>query len=200
MMRRENACQLMNSSRFIELVLDLHNKYGSALGISDVYAYSALGRVIRAVGTVIISPNSPMLLTKTPRTVSMYLLGNGSVLALADLPMGAAALSDCVGERVEVTNDLYKPPSTLTAINITKCQDPVFRLVKDVGRRYGMNLEVWLTSELGMEGVKVVYRGGIRDLKHLVRLVILMTALTNVRGSNDADSVLRLVSDLMSRF
>ncbi|WP_243679637.1 acyl carrier protein [Vulcanisaeta souniana] len=37
----------MDSSRFIELVLDLHNKYGSALGISDVYAYSTLAGSLR---------------------------------------------------------------------------------------------------------------------------------------------------------
>ncbi|ADN50446.1 hypothetical protein [Vulcanisaeta distributa] len=190
----------MDSSRFIELVLDLHNKYGSALGISDVYAYSALGRVIKAVGTVIISPNSPMLLSKTPRTISMYLLSNGSVIALADLPIDVANLRDCSGERVEVTNDLYKPPSTLTAINMTKCQDPIFRVVKDVGRKYGVNLEVWFTSELGMEGVKVVYRGGFKDLKHLARVVIVMTALTNIRGNNDVEAVLKLISDLMRRY
>ncbi|GAB6943824.1 hypothetical protein [Vulcanisaeta sp. JCM 14467] len=189
----------MDSSKFIELVLDLHNKYGNALGISDVYAYSALGRVIKAVGTIIISPNSPMLTTKTPRTISIYLLGNGTALALADLPINTATLSNCIGEKIEVTNDLYKPPSTLTATNITKCQDPVYKLVKDVGRKYGINLEVWLTSELGMEGVKVVYRGGIKDLKHLARLVILMTTLTNVKSMNDVDLVLKLISNLMSK-
>ena len=190
----------MDTSRFIELVLDLHNKYGNALGISDVYAYSALGRVIKAVGTVIVSPNSPMLITKTPRTISMYLLSNGTALALADLPINTATLGNCTGEKVEVTNDLYKPPSALMATNITRCQDPIYRLVKDVGRKYGINLEVWLTSELGMEGIKVVYRGGIKDLKHLVRLVILMTTLTNVRSVNDVDSVLKLIGDLMGRF
>ncbi|WP_054855970.1 hypothetical protein [Vulcanisaeta sp. JCM 16161] len=120
----------MDSSRFIELVLDLHNKYGNALGISDVYAYSALGRVIKAVGTVIISPNSPMLLTKTPRTIPMYLLSNGSVLALADLPVSVETFRGCVGERVEVTNDLYKPPSTLVAINVTKCRMPYIGLLR----------------------------------------------------------------------
>ncbi|WP_148224734.1 hypothetical protein [Vulcanisaeta moutnovskia] len=190
----------MDSSKFVELMLDLHNKYGNALGINDVYAYSALGRVIKAVGTVIISPNSPMLLAKAPRSISMYLLGNGSVLALTDLPISVEALRDCVGERVEVTNDLYKPPSTLVAINVTKCQDAIYRVVKDVGRKYSINLEVWLTSELGMEGVKVVYRGGIKDLKHLVRLVILMTALTNVRGNGNVDSVFKLIGDLMRKY
>ncbi|WP_054841878.1 hypothetical protein [Vulcanisaeta distributa] len=193
----------MDSSRFIGLVLDLHNRYGSALGISDVYAYSALGRVIKAVGTVIISPpNSPILLTKTPpRTISMYLLGNGSILALADLPISVEVLKNCVGERVEVTNDLYKPPSTLTAINVTKCQDAIYRAVKDVGRKYGINLEVWITSELGgMEGIKVVYRGGIKDLKHLVRLIILMAALTNVKSDGDIEPVTKLIGDLMRKY
>ncbi|WP_054857454.1 hypothetical protein [Vulcanisaeta sp. JCM 16159] len=190
----------MDSSRFTGLVLDLHNRYGSALGISDVYAYSALGRVIKAVGTVIISPNSPMLLTKTPRTISIYLLGNGSILALADLPISTSALRDCVGERVEVTNDLYKPPSTLTSINITKCQNAIYRAVKDVGRKYGINLEVWITSELGMEGIKVVYRGGIKDLKHLVRLIILMAAITNVKGDGDIEPVTKLIGDLMRKY
>ncbi|WP_252900273.1 hypothetical protein [Vulcanisaeta sp. JCM 14467] len=75
----------------------------------------------------------------------------------------------------------------------------MYKLVKDVGRKYGINLEVWLTSELGMEGVKVVYRGGIKDLKHLARLVILMTTLTNVKSMNDVDLVLKLISNLMSK-
>ncbi|WP_054855971.1 hypothetical protein [Vulcanisaeta sp. JCM 16161] len=79
-------------------------------------------------------------------------------------------------------------------------QNAIYRVVKDVGRKYGINLEVWLTSELGIEGVKVVYRGGIKDLRHLVRLVILMTALTNVRGNGDVDSVFKLIGDLMRRY
>ncbi|WP_243679638.1 hypothetical protein [Vulcanisaeta souniana] len=50
------------------------------------------------MGTVIISPpNSPMLFNKTPRTVSMYLMGNGTVLGLTDLPINTQGLTDCGG-------------------------------------------------------------------------------------------------------
>ena len=190
----------MDSSRFIELVLDLHNKYGIALGISDVYAYSALGRVIKAVGTVIVSPNSPMLLIKTPRTISMYLMSNGTVLGLVDILIGTLGLGDCEGRRIEVTNDLYKPPSVLVAIDVTNCRNDTINFIKGVGRKYGVNLEVWVANELGMENTKVVFRDGIKDLKHLVRIVIMMAALTNIRGNNDINPVLQLINELMRKY
>ncbi|MGC9152706.1 MAG: hypothetical protein ACP5GY_03105 [Vulcanisaeta sp.] len=187
----------MDSSRFVDLMLDLHNKYGNALGINDVYAYSALGRVIKAVGTVIISPNSPLVITKVPKTISMYLLSNNTVLALVDLPIEPRGLDNCVGEQVEITNDLHKPPNKVTAINITNCLGGTANTIFRIGREHGIRLEVWLYRELGMESVKLVFRGYINDLRTLAKLVIIMTALSNVGGMGELNEAVKIINNVL---
>lgn len=132
----------------------------------------------------------------------MYLMGNGTVLGLTDLPINTQGLTDCGGgRRIEVTNDLYKPPSRLVAIDVTNCQNDTINLIKGVSRKYGINLEVWVANELSMENTKVVFRGGsIKDLKHLVRIVIIMTTLTNTGINNNINSILQLINELMSKY
>ena len=186
----------MEPSRFVQLVLDLHNKYSERLGINDVYAYRALGRVIRAVGIVILSPKSPLALDNSPKTFVSYLLNSGTVLAMTDFhtyPISDAKCPDA--QLIEVTNDLYRPPSTLVAINIVNCNNSASSIVREVSRRYGVRLEVWVVRELGMEDVKLVFRGSLSGLRQLARLVVIMTGLANVRNLNEADRAIKVIDD-----
>jgi hypothetical protein len=185
----------MDTSRFIEAVLDLHNRYGKRLGISDVYAYSARGRVIRAVGTIIISPNSPLVTNNAPKTLSMYLLGSGNILAMIDLPINLNIDPRCQGERIEITNDLYKPHTTAAALNITNCNDEIPNIIRGLGRRFGVRLEVWIVNELGMENMKLAFRGSLGDSRSLARLVVVMTAISNMRNMDDLNRVLKIMND-----
>jgi hypothetical protein len=106
--------------------------------------------------------------------------------------------AECPGAQlIEVTNDLYRPPSTLVAINIVNCNNSASSIVREVSRRYGVRLEVWVVRELGMEDVKLVFRGSLSGLRQLARLVVIMTGLANVRNLNEADRAIKVIDDAL---
>lgn len=187
----------MKPAEFTTLILDLYNRYGEKLGINDVYAYSALGRVIKAVGEVIMSPKSPLVMDKSPKTLTMYLLSNGSIIALTNLLINVD-LRDCGGETIEVTNDLYKPPSRFVVLDVSDCNNDLVRGVVTLGRRFNVRLGVWFIKELGMESLSLGFRGSLGGgLVSLVRLVVVMIGLSNIRGINDLERISNIIDNTL---
>ncbi|MFP3296707.1 MAG: hypothetical protein RXN78_03880, partial [Vulcanisaeta sp.] len=98
-------------------------------------------------------------------------------------------------ERIEITNDLYKPHTTAAALNITNCNDEIPNIIRGLGRKFGIRLEIWIVNELGMENMKLTFRGSLSDSRSLARLVVVMTAISNMRKMDDLDRVLKIMND-----
>jgi hypothetical protein len=160
------------------LILELKDR--ASLGISDIYAYTTVGNHIRAVGMVILSPNSS-LAGGSPITVNLYLMRNGSVLAITDAP-GLSPVNEARGE--VILNDLCEPPSE---VRLTEARLPCIEgLGADVG--------ICVVEELGLTNAKSCYRGTIRDLDHLIRVITEVALVSRLRGNCDnLEELLRVV-------
>jgi len=50
-------------------------------------------------------------------------------------------------------------------------------------------------NELGMENMKLAFRGSLGDSRSLARLVVVMTVISNMRNMDDLDRVLKIMND-----
>ncbi|WP_143701234.1 hypothetical protein [Vulcanisaeta thermophila] len=181
----------MNKDKFIEWLMDLHSKYGDRLGINDVYAYTALGRVVRAVGTVIISPKSPLSLDGNPKSVFLYFLSNSSVMIMTDLMGGGDALGGCGVRRFEISNDVHDPPNTVTITEILNCDDDYLGRVIKLLRGFGVKALPALVTELGESGFKLLFRGSINSMSELIKYIVVLILTSQLKRDFSNEALIR---------
>jgi len=149
---------------FVKLVLELHEERARDLGIIDVYAYTTVGDHIKGVGTVIVRTSD------VPITINLYLLRDGSMLAITDAP----GLRYVGGNAVEeiIVNDLCEPPSLAKLI---QAEDPCLG-------EFSGHVYLCVVEELGLVNAKVCYRGPPGGIEHLASIVRNLSLASRLRG------------------
>ena len=176
----------MDTDAFVISILRFNERFRESFGISSVYAYSARGNFIRAVGTVVLGAKSP-LTDGWPRVVNLYLVRGGRVVGISDLraPM---VDGEAVGQ-FEVLNDIAEPPSRVL---IMPLRGHGLGCVDQLGSLLDASIGVAMYREGDVEEPKVVYVGRPRGFTEISRVIVALSLASCVRGlCENSDELLR---------